>query len=185
MAADIPSVVLNEVITPAWGNVVADSIDEHEARLDAYDAQNLNSRLTTAETDINTVEGWAAPCGAWRSMPDTTGSPMSQFVVGLGPTLVPWTIASWGDTDLTYSAGTFTVGKSGVYIAQVSSVGSANGTVTQIQWRINNVAIGDVLGKPLMWGFGAGTAVTFWAQGSGGTTTMTGGHVQLWRVSPV
>lgn len=175
MAADIPSVVLNQVATPEWANLVADGIDEHESRLDALEGYNLNSRLTTAEADITTVESWAEPVRSWRYV---------EFQpCGIGPHLITTPSAVWGDTNVSYSGGTYTIAKSGVYMA-VAFVTGTSGVVTSVDWRLNGSSLGvNIHGTPHIWGAGAGDGITFWAMGSNSGTVITGGHIQLVRLS--
>lgn len=48
----IPSVADDETIATAWGNAVADDVNDHEDRIDALEALTAGARLTALEGDV-------------------------------------------------------------------------------------------------------------------------------------
>lgn len=171
MAADIPSVILDQVIDPAWGTLVADSIDEHESRIDT-----LETWPPYLEARVNSLDSWAKPVGVWRGA--------NSQSCGLGPHLVTFPTTLWGDVNVTYSAGSITVAETGIYIAQIF-LNTATGVVNTIEWRHNGSPVVNLTnGASLIWGSTAGTAHSFWAIGTNTGTTITSGHIQLWRIAP-
>lgn len=173
----VPNVSFEEIVEPDWGNQVADDVNDLLGRTAALEGIGAGGRLAAAESNITTLQGQAAACGIWRQADN-------QFV-NLGPTKLWFSVPIWGDNGVTHNSGNFTVTRGGIYIAQ-AFLTSSSGVITNLEWRINGGAAGNVLGGQLMWAVGPGTVFTFWATGTSASpeTVCTGGHLMFWRVSP-